>query len=258
VPTASRQNFADATITAVRANANFNDFTDIANGQASQTIVVDATTNATDANPQNMGTGTSVGTIAMGVQGGLTDANAWSTMEVDNDGDVGQYVSMASDGSRLYIAYLDFDDSSLKFATLTWNGAGAPSNIQAVRVDRYLSTGLWTNVEMVTNASLMAASSSQPMISYYSNADNGTKRSIRFAIPAFDATGTILEGTTTDPDYPEYTGNWDIITVPAISAPNGGSEKFQKTQLGVYSSATLPVVGWVGTMPEYAKLMPNN
>ena len=51
--------------------------------------------------------------------------------------------------------------------------------------------------------------------------------------------------------------------MPAISAPRGGSDKFQKTQLGLYDAGAfvdpnLPVVGWVGDRPEYAKLNPVN
>jgi hypothetical protein len=172
---------------------------------------------------------------------------------------------MATDGTYIYVAYYDYDNADLKLAKLSWN-SGSPSVMSIKTIDAYLSAGSWTHVMLLTNSNLFGSSSStQPVMAYYSDSYNGTKKPIRFAFPKFDAAGanSLMHGVTTDSgdtgtptEY--YSGNWEIMTVPAISAPKGGSATFNKVQLGAYSSSTLPVVGWAGDVPEYAKLMPGN
>jgi hypothetical protein len=248
----------DATINAIHANAAFT-FTAPGNGQASQTIVATATTNATDTNQQNMNTGTPVGTAAVALQGGGAAASAWSTIIVDSTPNAGQYVSMVTDGTKLYLAYYDFDGADLKYARVSWN-SGAPSVDGTAHIDNYLSAGTWTKIALITDTNLTGQATAQPFISYYSDSYNGTKKPIRIAFPKFDATvGAISHGTTGSGNDDNYSGSWEVISIPAISVPKGGSDTFQHTQLGVYTnSISLPVVGWVGDNPEYAKLQPNN
>jgi hypothetical protein len=195
----------------------------------------------------------------------LTNMSAtWATMSIDATADVGQYVKMVASGGRLYMAYYDFTNANLKMARVTWNGAGTPNAISISTIDGYQSTGTWNNIAMVANGDLTGQATAQPVITYYADSYNGTKSPIRMAFPLFDATSEAHDGTTALDDEGTYTGYWEITAVPAISTPKGGSEKFQKTQLGLYDAvgafdnANLPVVGWVGDKPEYAKLLPSS
>jgi len=48
------------------------------------------------------------------------------------------------------------------------------------------------------------------------------------------------------------------MSIMAGSVPKGGASTFNKVQFGKYNSGSLPVLGWLGTLLEYGKLMPNN
>jgi hypothetical protein len=163
--------------------------------------------------------------------------------------------------SRLYIAYYDFDNADLKLAKVNWN-AGAPTlgDVSRVNIDNYLSAGSWTSIMMVNDANLTGVASAQPMIAFYSDSYNGTKKPIRLAFPKFDTTGTLAHGTTSSGLDETYSGDWEVITVPATSTPQGGADQFNRVKIGAYTASglTLPVLGWQGTKLEYAKLMPNN
>ncbi|MDP3177783.1 MAG: hypothetical protein Q8M76_07755, partial [Spirochaetaceae bacterium] len=200
-------------------------------------------------------------TVATTVNGDGTIGTAtWATLTVDSSGDVGQHVSLVADatGTKLYLAYYDFDNANLKFARVSWN-AGAPTVDEVVNIDNYLSAGTWTNIQLMTNSSLTTQGSDQPVIAYYADSYNGTKKPVRLAFPKFNATtGSLLAGTTNSGADEEYSGDWEVITVPALTVPKGGAETFNGVQAGLYSSNTLPVLGWLGTKIEYGKLLPNN
>jgi hypothetical protein len=203
---------------------------------------------------------TTGGTVATTTDGSLV--GSWSTITIDSTADVGQHVSMVSDGSgKLYLAYYDFDNANLKFARISWNN-GAPTVDGKVTVDNYLSAGTWTNISLVTNSNLTGQASLQPVIAYYADSYNGTRKPIRFAFPKFNAyngaNGLLVNGADDGTDADAYTGNWEVITVPSTGIPGGGATTFNRVQLGVNSAGTLPVVGWVGSKLEYAKLQPNN
>ena len=68
----------------------------------------------------------------------------------------------------------------------------------------------------------------------------------------------MLHGTTSSGVDDEYSGSWETMTIPAITSPQGGATTFNKVQLGLYSTNTLPVIGWQGSKLEYGKLQPNN
>ena len=211
-------------------------------------------------------TAPSVGTVGAGnitltvATAGLTN---WSTITIDSGTTVGSDVSLVSDGTNLYMAYKDLSNGQLKFARVPWAGTGAPSqgSVSVVVVDGQPSAtttvGAWTNISMMPMPTVTGASGSQPVIAYYADSFGGTKNSIRLAIPRFDATGVATLSAGVD-GSDNYTGDWEVMTIQAVTNPIGGEEKFNKVQLGKYSSSTLPVVGWVGTKPEYAKLQPNN
>ena len=209
-----------------------------------------------DVNPGNMLTATAVASNVSVQQQG---ASAWTTITVDESADVGQSVSMVYDAvsQMIYLAYYEFDEANLKLARVYWNG-GNPQNQGNTFVDNYLSAGSLTNLALMTNESITQVASAQPVIAYYADSYNGTRRPIRFAFPKFNAsTGALAAGTTSLGLDDEYSGNWEVITIPAISIPQGGSPTFNRVQLGMQST-NLPVVGWLGSQPEHGKLLPNN
>lgn len=226
------------------------------NTTASQQIIADEYVNSTDANQGNMAAATAVGTITVNTQG----ASNWSTITLDSSADVGQHVSMVSDGTKIYVAYYDFDNADLKVARVSWN-AGSPTLDGIVNVDNYLSAGTWTKIMLLKNDNLTglgAATTAQPFIAYYSDSYNGTKKPIRLAFPTFDATtGSLQHGTTSSGADETYSGKWEVVAVPTLTVPQGGSDQFNRVKIDKYSSSTLPVLGWQGSTLEYAKLLPN-
>jgi hypothetical protein len=193
----------------------------------------------------------------------LTNAAAtWNTITVDANLFTGSHVSMVASGTKLYLAYYDSGDANLKFARIAWDGsATAPVVDGVVFVDKYLSIGSWTNIQLIDRDGV-GAGTAQPHITYYSDSYNGTRKSLRMAYPNFDATsGAILHGVTgTNGENETYSGSWEIIAVPTLTTPKGGMEQFNHMQIGQYPINTynMPVVGWLGDKLEYAKLQPNN
>ena len=177
---------------------------------------------------------------------GLYNAGAtWYEVVVESNFTyAGTYVSGATDGTDFYLAYYDSASANLKLAVMPvtkFNAAGPTADpITTYTIDSYLSVGTWTNIEIINGL---------PYISYYSDSYNGTKSSIRVAYP----TGTLAEGVTGN----EFTGAWEVIAVPTITAPLGGLPQFNRTHIGTYTDTVdLPVIGWLGDRLEYAKLRP--
>ncbi|TAH55003.1 MAG: hypothetical protein EWM51_04440 [Treponema sp.] len=182
-------------------------------------------------------------------------AATWTTITLDTDLYAGSHVSMTNDANYLYVAYYDSANANLKtvrvaHATMT---ASAP-----VVVDSWLSAGTWTNIQMMDFDGMGTAYENVPVISYYSDSFNGTKKPVKLAFPIGYANVTnhgVLNATSE-----AFSGNWEIMTVPAVTAPRGGMEQFNRTQIDVYTNneMNLPVVGWLADRLEYAKLQPNN
>lgn len=188
--------------------------------------------------------------------------STWTTLTVDNNPFSGSHVSMVALGSKLYIAYYDTGDANLKFARISWDGSSsAPVVDGVVFVDKYLSVGSWTNIQLIDRDGV-GPETGQPYITYYSDSYNGTRKALRIAYPNFDATsGSISHGVTgSNGENETYSGNWEIIAVPTLTTPKGGMEQFNHTQIGQYLTNTfnMPIVGWLGDKLEYAKLQPGN
>jgi hypothetical protein len=178
----------------------------------------------------------------------------WTTITLDTDM-AGAHVSMTSDATYLYIAYYDSGNANLKsvrvaHASMT---ASAP-----VVIDSYLSAGTWTNIEMMDFDVAGTIYGSVPVISYYSDSFNGTKKPVKMAFPT--STANVTSHGVLDAESEAFSGNWEVMTVPAASPPKGGMEQFNRTQIGVYenNSMNMPVIGWLADRIEYAKLQPNN
>ncbi len=177
-------------------------------------------------------------------------AATWTTMTVDSNLYTGTNVSMTTDGTDLFLSYYDSGNANLKFAKITW----ATKAVQTFTVDSYLSVGTWTDISVFNGV---------PYITYYSDSFNGTAKPIRMAFPTNGTGGVSAPNTTTDganPSTDGFTGTWEVVTIPATSAPKGGMEQFNHVQLGTYTNnaLTLPVVGYLANYLEYAKLQPNN
>jgi hypothetical protein len=200
--------------------------------------------------------GSMTGLITLGTT--TAGTSNWTTTILDSSAGSGNYVSLTSDGTNLYMAYQDTSNGQLKFTLVPWNGTGTPGAVQTVIIDGQpsvpISVGSWTKVMMLNLNTVTGQNKLEPVIAYYADSYGGSKNSIRFAVPKFDATASLQAGTSSD----NYTGNWDVITVQAVGNPSGGDSRFNQVQLDSYSSSTLPVLGWVTTKPEYAKLQPNN
>lgn len=186
-------------------------------------------------------------------QGRLNAAAAdWQELIVEPEGSfAGTHVSITHDGTDLYLAYYDSASADLKMSRISgddWD------TIETVVVDAHFSVGTWTNIQIIDGL---------PHISYYSDSFNGTRNPIRLAYPIAANGRTAAEnalepgaGVSGDPDA--FTGNWMIMAIPAISAPRGGMEQFNRTMLDTYEvgSTDLPIVAWLGDRIEYARLLP--
>ena len=183
---------------------------------------------------------------------GLADtAAAWDTLEVDNGTLTGQYVSMAAAGTKLYIAYHDASNAALKLAVIdttkendTTHKLDENSITSKVIVDAYQSVGYKTGITMVNGL---------PYISYYNNAQAGTKSTIKLAYPK-DAAAIAQAGAETSG---AFTGNWIARYIPSVSVPNVGIPEFNRVMIDNYteSGTNKPVLAWLGEpFIEYTKM----
>ncbi len=172
-----------------------------------------------------------------------TGGAAWSTLEVDNGTLTGQYVSMVAAGSKLYIVYHDAANSALKLAVVETSGAAAVVTSEVI-VDAYQSVGYKTGITMVNGL---------PYISYYNNAQAGTKSTIKLAYPK-DAAAIAQPGAETSG---AFTGNWIARYIPSVSVPNVGIPEFNRVMIDNYNEGgtNKPVLAWLGEpFIEYTKM----
>jgi len=157
---------------------------------------------------------------------------------------VGMYVSMDVDGSGgLHIAAFDANDSDLKYIYLSSYSATPVE----MTVDQAYSIGNWTQIKIDTSHT-NSPYYNKPVIAYYNSTETGGRDAIKLAFS--DST---VGNATAGVDNNNYTtGNWEYMTVPAITPPQGGDSKFQQVCLDFDSSGN-PVVGYLGTNLEFGK-----
>jgi hypothetical protein len=248
---ATTNGISTAVANAIRAVAPFT--TSPAPGAgATQTLYVNQNGDSIDvvATAASLPGGTA--TVAVSQQGALP-AVSWNSTTIESGGSFcGTNLSVATDGTNVYVSYFDSSNADLKFAVVS--GANLDT-VQKFTIDTYLSVGTWTKIRFFNGV---------PYITYYSDSYNGTKKPIRIAFPtdglgAVSPANTYSNGVENPTVSDSYSGTWEVVTIPAISVPKGGMEQFNHTQLGTYvNSLTLPVVGWLADRIEYAKLQPNN
>ncbi|HQJ04986.1 MAG TPA: hypothetical protein PLI57_01245, partial [Spirochaetota bacterium] len=168
-----------------------------------------------------------------------TTAITWNNSPVVFPNYVGNYVSMAIDaGNGIHIAAFNATDADLTYIYVPNHTVNSKA---VATVDAYGSIGQWTQIKMRGNV---------PHIAYYNSTETGTRESIKYAYANFNVTavGDVLPGV----DAGNYTtGNWEYMTIPALTPPQGGIPKFKQVNLDFHSSGR-PVFGYLGTFIEFS------
>ena len=174
-----------------------------------------------------------------------TNNVAWTASSVNFPDYTGTYVSMTIDSSNgIHIAAFDASEADLKYFYLP---SYSSTNLTNLTVDAAGSVGHWTDIAICTDSDNTELYG-KPVISYYNSTETGSRESIKMAYPKA-AIGSIQEGI----DSNGYTtGNWEYMTVPAITPPQGGDSKFQKVCLDFDTSGT-PVLGFCASNLEFGK-----
>lgn len=174
----------------------------------------------------------------------------WTEASVNFPNYIGTYVSLGLDvDDGIHIAAFDANDSDLYYMYLPWDTENSKpgTTLKQERIDQYGSVGHWTNV-CIDTTHTSSPYYNKPIIAYYNSTETGGRDSIKIAI-AKDVAGNTSAGI----DNNNYTtGEWDCMTVPAITPPQGGDPKFQQVCLDFDSSGN-PVVGYLGTNLEFGK-----
>lgn len=151
---------------------------------------------------------------------------------------VGNYVSMAIDENNgIHISAFDAGDSDLAYFYIPrYNG----SEMKHVTVDQASAVGNWTQIKLKDNV---------PYIAYYNATEAGGRESIKlaYANKAITSVNTVVDGVDSD-GY--TTGDWEYMTVPAITAPQGGKSEFQNVCLD-FDSTGKPIIGYLGENLEF-------
>lgn len=210
------------------------------------------------------------------VDGSNPTANvAWTTSTISFPEYVGNYVSMALDSNDgIHIAAFDSGDSDLSYIYIA-SCDTTPEQIAAdttkslyahYTVDQSGAVGNWTQIKVDTRQKVVIDGTetanpmyNKPVIAYTNATENGQRDAIKLAVsngsvaitPAGKSSiGTIKAGVDSSTKY--TTGDWEYMTVPAITPPQGGDSKFQNVCLD-FDSAGRPVVGYLGTNLEFGK-----
>jgi hypothetical protein len=130
----------------------------------------------------------------------------------------GTHVDLAVDGgNNIHLAYVDARNGGLWYtyipaAAITGTGQITLTNVKTVRVDTYLSAG----TKLMINVRTQGAGNYVPYITYIHNAFNETLNSVRVAWRN-TTMANLDHGTNADHTF---TGNWEVMTVPAETIPN--------------------------------------
>lgn len=174
----------------------------------------------------------------------ITPAVTWQDAKVSFPEYVGTDVSMYIDDSDgIHIAAFDATDSDLMYMYMP---SCDSTTLKVVCVDQASSVGNWTRIRV---------KDSIPYIAYYNATEAGSRDAIKLAYFA-DSDTEISSASEEDIqgcDESGYTtGNWEYMTVPAITPPQGGDSKFKQVNLD-FDSSDNPVIGYLGTNLEFGK-----
>lgn len=167
----------------------------------------------------------------------------WSSPMQINLPYTGWYVSMfvETDGNTgtadpIHIAAYDTVNADLRYIYLDSYLDTTPSS---ARVDAVNSVGIYTDIKV---------QSGTPYIAYYNNSENGTRDSIKMAKYNGDPSVSVTDGALVTG---EYTGDWDVMTVPVNTVPQGGLSKFMRVNID-FDSTGRPVLGYAADTLEYS------
>ena len=174
----------------------------------------------------------------------ITPAVTWQDAKVSFPEYVGTDVSMYIDDSDgIHIAAFDATDSDLMYMYMP---SCDSTKLKVICVDQASSVGNWTRIRV---------KDSIPYIAYYNATEAGSRDAIKLAYFA-DSDTEISSASEEDIqgcDENGYTtANWEYMTVPAITPPQGGDSKFKQVNLD-FDSSDNPVIGYLGTNLEFGK-----
>lgn len=138
--------------------------------------------------------------------------NAWYV--TDSSIRAGWYVSMAVDSDNgVHLAYYSPSGADLYYSYIK-NPKSDKIATRTVMVDSYQQVGTYCTIDVGREDS---NSPWIPYISYKCESNNGTSASAKVAYPVkFDESNEILAGVN---DKDQFTGNWEVSIVPAITTP---------------------------------------
>lgn len=162
-------------------------------------------------------------------------AIAWTNSTATFPDYVGQYVSLAVDGSGgIHISSFDSSEADLKYMYLS---SYNDTTLDTYTVDSAFSVGNWTKISVRNNI---------PYIAYYNSSEAGSRDAIKLAYSK-NTIGSITTGIDANGFV---TGSWEFMTVPTISPAQGGSPKFKQVNLD-FDNTGRPVLGYLGTNIEF-------
>ena len=174
---------------------------------------------------------------------------AWTDSKINFPPNVGMYVSMTADGNTLHISANDGNNGDLMYIVVS---DYTKTDFKAVAVDKFGTTGNWTDIKLKPGTS---GKDAVPYIAYFNMADIGSRdgnKIARLKSGIGDNPVHKVKGVPEGADANGFTtGMWEYMTVPAITAPQGGSNKFQKVNLGFRTDGT-PVIGYLSSNIEFA------
>lgn len=169
-----------------------------------------------------------------------TASISWTKSSIVFPDYVGNYVSMAlDDNNGIHISAFDAGDSDMVYMYIpSYNS----TDMTLSRVDQAFSVGNWTQIKVKDNV---------PYIAYYNATETGGRDSIKLAYAnnPVNSISDVKQGVDGD-GY--VTGDWEFMTVPALTPPQGGDVKFQNVCLDFDSSGN-PVIAYLGTNLEFGK-----
>jgi len=168
----------------------------------------------------------------------------WTTSTINFPSYVGNYVSITLDSSDgIHIAAFDASESDLVYMYIP---AYNSPDLYKVTVDQAFSVGYWTQIKVYPGSTV-------PYIAYYNTTETGGRDSIKLAFcNSVISSSNVPSGVDSDGFV---TGEWEFMTIPAITPPQGGSLAFKHVNLGFNTSNT-PVLGYLGTNLEFGSWLP--
>ena len=176
-------------------------------------------------------------------------AGDWEAYSATISTDGGSHLDMKVDPSGgIHISYLNIDDGFLNYAYISDFDTDTTPEIYTV--DALLSSGQYTSLSLRN-----FGSDYRPVISYYSTAFSGSTAAIRMAYPTVSVASLSAisaetgGGNGADSSSGEFTGTWEVITVPAETNPQAVNQFME------LNGSNNAVVGYNGTYMEEAEYL---